>query len=121
MKILNDGKVFKLELWFGHSPTPFGINLFARYDAISSCFTMLSVDCRYCCAAPSLGQTCLESSLRLGEDRSSLNGTVQVCLNGNWSSVCASSSSWNITAATVVCRQLGHSQEGIYSLFFKLS
>ena len=51
-----------------------------------------------------------ESGARLtGGDRPG-RGTVWVCINGVWSTVC--DNYWNIPDATVVCRQLGYDGQG---------
>ena len=40
-------------------------------------------------------------------------GKVEVCVNGNWGTVCEGDS-WNNTAASVACNQLGFSHLGMY-------
>ena len=42
-------------------------------------------------------------------------GRVDVCVNQTWGTVC-SGNHWNDVAASVVCRQLGHSSYGRYSI-----
>lgn len=40
-------------------------------------------------------------------------GTVEICLNNQWGSICGSEANWTVTDARVVCRQLGYSTKGI--------
>ena len=58
--------------------------------------------------APLVPDNCTEGSVRLNSE--SRNGTVQVCINHTWGSVC--DSNWNSRAANVVCRQLGFTTLG---------
>ena len=48
--------------------------------------------------------------MRLVGGNSSLEGRVEVCMNGGWGTVC--SRDWDFSDATVVCRELGHSTIG---------
>ena len=58
-------------------------------------------------AAP---RNCSNGDVRLvGGD--TYQGHVEVCLNGYWISVC-SSSQWGVSEASIVCRQLGHTDNG---------
>lgn len=43
---------------------------------------------------------------------------MQICQNGLWVAVCASS--WDYTAAELVCRQLGHSGSNALSILYLL-
>ena len=58
--------------------------------------------------APIVPDNCTEGNVRLLSGFG--NGTVQVCVNRTWGSVC--DSNWNSQAANVVCRQLGFTTLG---------
>lgn len=58
------------------------------------------------------GRTCAEEqSVRLVGGSSDLEGRVEFCNNGVWSTVCHNVY-WNLPDATVVCRQLGFNTIG---------
>ena len=53
------------------------------------------------------GRECTEGDVRLAKGhRSAYDGSVEVCLDGMWITVC--NAAWDINDATVVCRQLGY-------------
>lgn len=49
----------------------------------------------------SIAQECNEADIRLVD-----NERVQICLEGNWNSLCGDN--WDDTEAIVACKQLGH-------------
>ena len=56
-------------------------------------------------------EVCNESAIRLvGVGDSEREGTVEVCQNGVWGSVC--DDQWDVNDAVVVCKQLGYSFDG---------
>ena len=53
---------------------------------------------------------CEHGSVRLMGGSTSLDGRVEVCLGGQWGSVCADT--WSVEAANVACGQLGYQSTG---------
>ena len=55
---------------------------------------------------------CPHGSIRLRNGSTSMNGRVEVCLNGDWGTVCHDH--WSAVDANVACLQLGYSGSGMY-------
>ena len=50
--------------------------------------------------------SCTHGAVRLRNGSTSDEGRIEICVNGEWGSVC--DSSWDRREAQVVCRQLGY-------------
>ena len=64
----------------------------------------------YTASAP---DSCVHGDVRLTGGTSEYEGTVKICVNNLWGTVC--DSSWNTNDAAVVCRQLGYLASGAIS------
>lgn len=55
---------------------------------------------------------CSDGEIRVVNGSTALQGRVEVCIDGNWGTVC--DASWGAGEAMVACRQLGFSPTGMY-------
>ena len=53
---------------------------------------------------------CTAGSIRLMGGSSNLEGRVEVCVDGDWGTVC--DDGWSTVDANIACRQLGFSNSG---------
>ena len=61
------------------------------------------------------GQFCQQNgTIRLEDGPSDFEGRVEICMRGQWQTVC--NDFWGHNEALVVCRQLGFSTSGKYLL-----
>ena len=54
--------------------------------------------------------TCCDGAVRLAGGSLSNEGRVELCISGQWKTVCGNS--WSSSEASVVCRQLGYAYLG---------
>ena len=65
----------------------------------------------YHCFCILFEKRCCDGTVRLAGGSLSNKGRVEVCQSGQWKTVC--DNNWSENEARVVCRQLGHSTQGI--------
>ena len=56
---------------------------------------------------------CSHGEVRLVNGAVPHEGTVEVCVNSNWATLCNGNVNWDTEEAIVVCRQLRYTPEGI--------
>ena len=80
-----------------------------RYVVVMECILLAipsvsTVNCQRCGADE-------DGDIRLSDGRTDLEGRVEICLDNEWGTVC--DDGWEEEDASVVCRQLGFSPEGV--------
>ena len=58
---------------------------------------------------------CHSGDVRLAGSSDPLRGRVEVCVNETWGTICEDF--WDMNDTSVVCRQLGFSDEGMSQLY----
>ena len=86
-----------------------GVQCVPREFHISYCLT-LELNAAAIISSFVLILGCSHGSIRLRDGTASMNGRVEVCLNGDWGTVC--DDGWTTIDANVACRQLGYSGSG---------
>ena len=59
--------------------------------------------------------TCCDGAVKLASGTLPNEGRVELCISGQWKTVCGNS--WSSNEARVVCRQLGYAYQGDIDLF----
>ena len=54
----------------------------------------------------------MSGSLQLVGGAVPSEGRVEICLGGNWTTICGYPSPWDTANAAVICRQLGFNSSG---------
>ena len=57
---------------------------------------------------------CTHGEVRLLFGSSEMEGTVEICINGYWGTIC--DNGWDSRDAGVICRQLGYSSFGTHAI-----
>ena len=70
----------------------------------------------YFIATCQLEEGCSEGDVRLAGGQTGLEGRVEICRDGAWRSLRLCGGSLGRNAATVVCRELGFSTEGMHHI-----
>ena len=58
--------------------------------------------------------TCCAGAVRLSGGSTSNEGRVELCVSGQWKTVC--DNNWSMSEAQVVCAQLGYASQGTVNL-----
>ena len=67
-----------------------------------------------------IGESCLHGDIRLEDGPTKFEGRVEVCMDGEWNTVC--NDFWGHNEGLVVCGQLGYAASGKnYYLWFLFS
>jgi deleted-in-malignant-brain-tumors protein 1 len=70
-------------------------------------------------AIGTMSSNCSDGDVRLIDGSVDYEGRVEICINRVWGTVCSTTyryyyyQRWDLSAAKVVCRQLGHQELGI--------
>ena len=64
--------------------------------------------------------TCHYGDVRLQGSNNPLIGRVEVCIDGTWGTICPNYH-WTNKDATVICRQLGYSENGMIFSFIVIA
>lgn len=85
--------------------------------------TLCNVNVMHTCALPVIQSSCENGEARLADGSTKREGRVEVCMDGEWSSVCGKK--WDYREARTVCRQLkfpnhGESHTHTHSFFYNI-
>ncbi len=75
---------------------------------------VINMQCLYYLAVTPVN--CTDGDIRLIGGTTPYEGRVEMCLHGYWGGVCPSDAHWGYSDATVVCRQLGYTENGLRTI-----